>query len=338
MGEVESPAGAVTESAPGPAVDAPASAPEPVQKPGETAIERAFAKAQASLSAAAVPAAGEPAAAVDAGAASAPVVDAGAAGVDAAATPSAAPVAAGVPAGLAAEKAAQFQALPDDAKPLVAAIHADMAAEVQRSKAEHQAAAQAAAEYQQLRTQAQADPQTFLLEMARSLGVDLAATVAAAEPPEFATTAELAKWAADQATRGAERTMQTLRAQAEREAQTARAKAAFEAELSEARKAPEFAAVEPQVIKAIIDSQAVLSVADAFGLLQLPTLRAQAARVPQLEAEVQRLQAADEARRKGLATMPAARTPAESGRPNHTPPPSRYERALQTAQRRLARA
>ena len=342
-----------------PAAAPETSAPAPKATPrsrAESAMARAMERADKARQVDESAAAGRQAATGDGGDGTAPdAADAGgreppAAGAQAGATPPADSTVT-APQDWPREWTAQFSALPtDDARQLVLAMNKDMTAGLQRglqSLAEQRRGSESMFEAMKrtghasgevealldLSARFKDDPRGVLESLAQQAGVELA-ELAEDKPPEFADAAELAKWASNKARRDVERQLQAERQrdQAQREAQQAQER--FDAELRDA--GSKFADLREHwpAVADVLARHPLLSVGQAYQLARFDAMQAAVAERDALKAQVAKLQAAEETRRK-QATQPPAGA-GGNGTPVKAVTQSRAEAAMARAERRLA--
>lgn len=318
------------------------------QIPGESAFERAYRAAEArrgsASESASDAAAAEQAGAGAAGSDSTPAESAAAGGPGDVATgatsgeaPTAPPVStATAPTNWPSERRDAFQALPQAAQSLVLDFHRDMQAGFTRATQEVAQIRQQADEYARLQREAQADPESFARALLQAMNLD-PRTLAADEPPEFATPQDLAKWAANQAEQAAERRARAMHQEVEQRALAERARASIEGELAELAKIPGFDTLRDAALQAVAAAGGALTVTQAFNLQRLPALLDGQRELAALRSEVAALKKAEENRKKAL-TVPvqSSALPGVDPRFQHAPQ-SPAEIAYEKARAKLAR-
>lgn len=235
------------------------------------------------------------------------------------------------------ERREAFSKLAPDAQALTLDFYRDMQAGFTKATQGVAEIKQQAADYARLQREAQADPAGFVRALMESLKLT-PASLAADEPPEFASAAELAKWTAQQAERAAERRFAALRAESDRTAAQQRAGTALDAELAELGKHPGFAAVREAAIQAVVDSGGALTLTNAFHLQRLPALLAAEQRGKTLAAELAAMKAGETERKKAIGAPVQGRALPTRERALNNAPLDPYEAAFERARARLQAA
>lgn len=364
---IESPAPSAPEaSTPTAPARAPARAEQSVEQERGSAIEQAFARAQAKLgSAADTPpkqdsTASAPAAGQDG--ATAPVTQATATGAsETAAKPGEAGTTGAPPADSTShapqdwpgELRQAFDALPNaEARAMVLRMQRDMQAgftkatqQVADLRKRYQGLEESGVRPDELqgllsaRSLFQQNPRQALEHLASQAGIPVwfeAPTVGAEAPPEFETAAEMATWVQQQAERRVERLLEERSARERAEVERRERATRIEREFAEASgRLPDFATHQQAVVDAIVAAGGQLSPEQAYWTLRGPELLRTSARVAELEAKLAGFEAERAERQKRAAgALPGASAPTRRTNGEEAPM-SPYERAAATAAKTL---
>jgi hypothetical protein len=234
------------------------------------------------------------------------------------------------------ELRAKFETLPDDGRAVLLDLHKGMQGAFTKGMQAIRQQEAELGEMLQLREQFQVDPRSVLAQLAKSAGVEVffERPLPEGEVPQFESAADMAKWAAEQATKrlAAETAKQEEARQAEM--RTTQAREGFKSELTAAAaKYPDFAN-HREGIMAVLSATPALSVDAAYRLATYEGLRKLAVEGQAAKKELLALKKQTETQ-KANATRPGP-TGTGDANANINTPTDPFERAYQRGAAKIA--